>query len=761
MYLLWNIHPMHKSTLAVSIALSLATALTSVASAQAQPVDEAPESTDAPALLDTVVVTARKREERISDVPIAISAFTGDQLRDQGVSSLLDLSTLAAGVVLREDVAGRASPSIVIRGVGYDDFRSNGNPAAAVSVDQVYHGSNALIGGALFDIDRIEVVKGPQGTLYGRNSTAGAVNVITRGPTEHLAVDAHAEYGSNDHVLGEAGIGGPVSDRVGFRVAATYESGGGFLTNKGTQGYAGTTPSPAVPALPLVPESDHVGDADFFAARGTLVIQATDTTTITAQLNHARDRGDNSQSDVMGVSATGFREPDTDPYTYYGNLVPKIHSDQTGGQLRLDQALGGDVTLTAIGAYIDLDRSYTFDPGDPRRTFDLDYQDRIKQHTGEVRLQGGFGERVDWTVGGFYFRDRVRLGSLLDAADLVRSVIQTDYLQKRESKALFGEADWHLAPKVTLTTGLRFTDETARFSGSTTDLDPYGASVAGYAFSALPVVFDNRFEDDSVSGRAVLSWRPSEGTLLYGSFSRGFKSGGFDGSTIFTPPEALPFASEKLDAYEIGAKLFGRNLPVTLTASAFYYDFSDLQANSTRSIGPVTTAVRTNVAKASLYGGELELSARPTQDSHIGFNLAYLHSEVDDFVSSDPLEVARRNGNTLPDAPELSTNLNAGYTFQLANGWTLEPQANISYTGKHWKEIDNYVAVDGYTLVNLRLALTSPDGRWTFAAFGRNITDETYFVGLIPAATSAGVVNGWQRTVGAPATYGISVSLRY
>ena len=155
-------------------------------------------STDATDPTDAVIiVTARKRDERISDVSATITSVTGDQLRRQGVNSVQDLSSVAAGVVLREDVAGRASPSIVIRGIGYDDFRSNGNPAAAVSADQVYLGSNALIGGAFFDVDRLEILKGPQGTLYGRNTTAGAVNVISRQPGTAFSADAHLEYGSH------------------------------------------------------------------------------------------------------------------------------------------------------------------------------------------------------------------------------------------------------------------------------------------------------------------------------------------------------------------------------------------------------------------------------------------------------------------------------------------------------------------------------------------------------------------------------------
>jgi len=735
--------------LAAASAAPLSSAIAQEASAQ-------PAASEA---TDEIVVTARKREERLSDVPIAISTFSGDQLQDSGVANLTDLSTVAAGVSFRQDVAGRASPSIVIRGIGFDDFRSNGNPAVAVSFDEVYQGSNALIGAGLFDIDRVEILKGPQGTLYGRNTTAGAVNVITRAPGDALEVNSYLEYGSYNRARAEAGVGGPLSDIVRFRVAAVYESGGGFLTNKGTTTFAGLTSAQGViPALPFVPETENVGDADFLAARGTLVIEPSAETKITAQLNYARDRGDNSQSDVLGRSATGFTEPDADPFTYFGNLAPTIDSDQTGFSLRFEQALGG-ARLTAIGSYINLDRAYTFDPGDPRRRFDLNYADDLEQYTGEIRLTGSSGDNVDWTIGGFYFQDEVRLRSLLDASDFVRSIVATDYLQMRDSWAVFGEADWRLSTKMTLTAGLRYTDESSDFSGSTRDLNPYGNSVAAAALG-LPVVFNNAFADDNLSGRLILSYRPVEDALLYASYSQGYKSGGFDGSTIFSTPEALPFQSENVGAFEIGAKFLNPNSPFNMTIAGFHYSFDDLQANSVRQTAGVATAVRTNVAKATVWGGEIEAVIRPVRNARIGLGLAYLNTSVDDFVSSDPAEVARRNGNELPDSPEVSFNLDARYAFALAGGWKLEPQMNFSFIDDHFKEIDNFVEVEGYGRLDLRLALSTPDTRWTLAAFGRNVTDELYFTGVIPA-TSAGAVIGQQRIVGRPATYGISLGYAF
>lgn len=738
--------------------LASSTALLCVSPAAAQVA-----STEAPAASgEEIVITARKRVERIADVPIAISAFSGEELARRGVSSVNDLAAISPGVSIREDVAGRASPSIVIRGVGFDDFRPNGSPAAAVHLDEAYLGSNALIAGALFDIERLEILKGPQGTLYGRNTTAGAVNIISRRPGDRWEGNAAAEFGRFEKLRLDAGIGGPVSETVGIRIAGTYQNGGGFLTNLGTAAFAGATPvTGVIPGLPLVGKQKNIGDADYGAVRATVVLKPDENTEITLQANYGRDRGQNSQSDVLGRSATGFTEPDTDPYTYYGNLLPDMNSDQSGVSGKLVQQLGGDTTMTALLAYQYLDRQYAFDPGDPRRAFDLDYSDRINQYTAELRFNGKIGSIVDWTGGVFYFEDRITFGSLLDATDLVRSVLKTDYRQKRKSWAAFGEADFHLGEKLTATLGLRYTSEKSRFSGATTDLNPYGRSVVAFAFPGVPAVFDNRFSDENLSGRMLLSYKPVNDLMIYASVSRGFKSGGFDGSTIFSAPEALPFASEKVTAYEAGLKWFSSDLPVTFTASAFYYDFRGLQANSVRQIGPITTSVRTNVAKAEIYGGEAEIVARPVEGLALRGSISLLDSKVRNFVSANPAEVARREGNELPDAPRVSWNLNAGYDIPLGGGWTATPYGELNHVGKMFKELDNFVEAPSYTLVNARLTFTAPEDRFSFGVFGRNLSGEVYFVGLIPAANGAGVVSGTQRIVGAPRTYGVFAGFRF
>jgi iron complex outermembrane receptor protein len=708
--------------------------------------------------VDEIVVTARKRAEPLSQTPLPITAFRGDDLKARRVNNLEDLAAITPGMSFREDVAGRAGPAITIRGIGFDDYHAMGSPSAAVHLDEVYQGSSAWITGQLFDIDRVEVLKGPQGTLYGRNTTAGAINIITRRPTGQAGGYVGASYGSHDAVRIDGAYTMPLADQVALRIAVLRESGGGYMTNKGNASVAGTTPAPGViPPLPSIGEH-KTGDKDFWGARATLAYTPTDTTRVTAAVNLARDRGDNSQTDVLGRSATGFTEPDTDPYTYYANLDPFVRSEQIGGRLQVEHDFQDGLKFTGIASQQHLKRTYTLDPGSPLRAFDIRYADTLDQTTLEARL-GKSGGLVEWVAGAFYMKDRVASDQREDVSDLFRSVIDATSDLHRESWAAFGEADWRFGPRWTATLGLRYTDETAHFDGATVDLNPYGLSAVKSAF-ALPVRFDNRFSDSNLSGRAVLTWRPTEATMLYASASKGFKSGGFDGATIFTASKALPFQSENVWAYEGGYKWFPTSLPLSLTASGFYYDFSNMQSTSVVNLGGIPTNVRTNVADAQVYGGELQLNLRPIERLELNAGLALLHSEITRDASVDPAEVARRVGAPLPNSPELSYSLAARYGWDLPGGWTLSPAAQLSYVGSQYKELDHYVRAKSYTLIDGQVELTAPGGRWSLSLWGKNLGDETYFTGLIPAV-SKNVVIGTQRIVGAPRTIGVAVNVNF
>ena len=238
-----------------------------------------------------IIVTAQKRDQRLIDVPSAVSVLSPEALREAGVKDLVDASRLTPGVVVSPQVAGgRTIQTFTIRGLGYDDFRPNGNPSAAVSVDGVYQGSAALVGGQMFDVSRIEILKGPQGTLYGQNTTAGAVNIISNQPGNTLQGNARVEYGRFNSWRAEAAIGGPLLDGVKLRLAGVYDKTDGFITNTGTAGRSGS----AVPALPPLtdPGIDHkAGRSKYYGGRAILVLEPNSGTRITLNAHAFREVG--------------------------------------------------------------------------------------------------------------------------------------------------------------------------------------------------------------------------------------------------------------------------------------------------------------------------------------------------------------------------------------------------------------------------------------------------------------------------------------
>jgi len=708
--------------------------------------------------VDEIVVTARKRAEPLSQTPLAIIAARGDDLKARRVNNLEDLAAITPGMSFREDVAGRAGPAITVRGIGFDDYHAMGSPSAAVHLDEIYQGSSAWITGQLFDIDRVEVLKGPQGTLYGRNTTAGAINIVTRQPSALAGGYVGASYGSYGATRIDGASTMPLTEQLALRLAVVRESGGAYMTNKGNSSVAGTTPAPGViPPLPLIGEH-KTGDKDFWGARATIAYTPTEATRITAAINLARDRGDNSQTDVLGRSATGFTEPDTNPYTYYANINPFVHSDQVGTHVQVEHDLQNGLNLTGIASQQHLKRTYTLDPGSPLRAFDILYKDKLDQTILETRLSKSGGS-FEWVAGAFFMNDRVASDQYEDVSDLFRSVIDAASDLHRESWAAFGEVDWRFASQWTATLGLRYTDEKAHFDGATVDLNPYRLTRVNTAF-ALPVVFDNRFADSNLSGRTVLTWRPTDQAMVYASASKGFKSGGFDGATIFTISKALPFQSENVWAYEGGYKWFPTDLPLSLTVSGFYYDFSNMQSTSVVNLGGVPTNVRTNVSAAEIYGGELQLNLRPIEHLELNAGVALLHSEITEDRAVDPAEVARRVGGALPNSPKLSYSLGGRYSWVLPHGWSLSPAAQLSHVGSQYKELDHYIRAESYTLVDGQLELTAPGGGWSLSLWGKNLGDETYFTGLIPAV-SRGVVIGTQRIVGAPRSVGVAVKVNF
>lgn len=701
-----------------------------------------------------IIVTAQKREQTLLDVPAAVLAIGGERLRETGATSFLQLTQQTPGVIASNQlVGGRTVQTFTIRGIGFDDFRPNGSPSAAVHFDGVYQGSSALVGGQMFDVARIEILKGPQGTLYGRNTTAGAVNVLSQKPDDRPGGFAMLDYASFDSLRAEAAVNVPLSSLVAVRVSGVYDRTDGFLANVGPGRFGGTTPGAAIPVNGSLPRDADAAGSTFIAARALVSIGEGTGTDLLLNVHGFDETGGQAQAERTLATATYAANA---PYTFDGNIAPRLAKRNYGASATLTQDVGDAMQLTVVGGYEHLRQRYDWNDGVPIRQFDIAYRDRLEQGSVEARLQNRTGGALDWLVGGAYFRDAIRLDSTLDGSDAFRTVFEAAYRQKRASWAVFGDGSYHLTDALTLGVGLRYTRENSRFSGATIDADPYGTSLARAALPGIPARFDNRFEDGRVSGKGSLRYAIGDTAQVYASFGRGFKAGGFDGSTIFSTPEALPFRSENMWAYEAGIKFLPRRGPVQIEASGYYYDYTDLQANSILQPTPgVFTNIRTNVGKARVYGGEVSITARPVDGLELRIGAALLDSEITEIRSANAVEAARRIGNVLPSAPAMTLNGSIRHEMPLSSRMTLIPLVTGRFVGKYYTELDNYNAIGDYFVGDARLELRV-DRRWSIAGYVRNFSDTLYANGAV--ATSRTVFNVFR---GPPRTYGMSLGARF
>lgn len=710
--------------------------------------------------VEDVIVTAQKRAERIQDVPLAVTVIDGDDAARRGIDSVTGLVDEVPGVSVNYAFGGTNYGLISIRGIGgADDYKPNGNPSVALHVDGVYQTSNAYLGMPLFDLERVEILKGPQGTLYGRNTTAGVINAITKGPGDVVQGYGRVEVGSYDYTAMEAAVGGPVGEHVGIRLAVLAEQGGGFMDGAGAGDLAGFRLSVGgvvqtqMPAIVDPGRREGFGDKDLFAARATVAMELAPETDLTLKLFGSRDRGDTRQYDRISAaldSNIANAGENDDPYEFYSSEYPIQAIDIYGGSAALEHRLADNLNLTVVGAAQGSTRKIQGNgDGSPYPASRFDADETLSQTSLEMRLSDDNGGRMDWIVGAFYVSDDVDFDTQWTSYS-ARTIYDNNHKQSRNSFALFGQVDYHLNDKLEVTGGLRYTRDEATFSGRNDDLNPWGISTYTTTFATTnPFIWDRAFKDDNVSGRATVKYNFTPNLNVFVSAGTGYRGGGFDGTSIFTQAETLPFDSETVKAYEAGLRWTTGRVRVSL--DAFSYAFKELQA-TTRLAND--TNGRANVGEAETKGVEFAINAALFETSNqtldVDLSAAFLDSEVISFNSARVADVLATVGDPLPGAPDVTATLSFNHGLAFSNGWRLDSRLGVSH---HGEESNRLNAIPGntaeaYTLMNARMELTTNDS-WSVYAYGRNITDEVYFPEL----------NGASRLVGAPATYG--VGLRY
>lgn len=737
-------------------------------------------SNDEVSVLEVITVTARKKVESIQDIPGVVNVLSNKQLRANGTGDAQALALNTPGVIYSETYAGASSPRITIRGVGDDDFNPNGSSSAAIHVNGVYQGTNGLLNAQYFDIERVEVLKGPQGTLYGRNATAGAVNIITKRPGIDTGGYLDLDIGNYGTYRAQGAVDIPLNDDFLVRLAGMYENSDGFYEHLGTGPVSGYSYAPGV----ITPQESVAaqgswGGVDRLSARITADWQVSNDTLVAAKVTFGQDQSELAIPDVTADNWAGYasseafflnpQDPtmiafadalDNNPFTVYSNMLPKLDSDQIGTSLQVDHEFSANMTATLLVGYESLERDYSTSDNLPFAVADYLFRNEFSQFTFEARVAGEIANNVGWLVGAFLLQDEVDFGTnlLFLNSGLWQTNVQTDYVQERDSLGLFASSDWTPVDWFTLETGVRYSSDEVTFVGQTQNLDPYSVFGTPPTFFPLgevyvgvpispdaPLQFNESLDDSQVTWKLSGIFTPADQWRVYGTISTGYKAGGFDGSTILTPQEALPIDSETLVAYETGAKYRSNNGMISAEANVFYYDFSDYQSTARLIVAGADTNVRANVSDATIKGAEFALTLTPIRGLDIRGGAAFISSEIENYKGTgDDLD-----GNDLPFSPDASWNIAIVYATPLSDMYTIRTQLDASGTGEHFQTINNNDLVDSYAIANARIALETES--WEIALWIRNLSDEDYNVGYFPTTglSPDTFLKGAPRTFGA------------
>lgn len=736
--------------------VSSVSCLATVALAAPAMAQTAAAGTDGPeaAALDEIVVTAQHRSENVQTTPLSIAALDGDVLAARQIDNV---QALAAAVPNVNFGTYNGSARISIRGIGDDAIAPSSEARVAFHLDGAYLSRPQSTMASFFDVDRVEVVRGPQGTLYGRNATAGAINVLTRNPTDTLNGYARATVGNYDLWKGEAAIGGPIASNLSARVAGQVVSRGGF----------GRNITAGVP----------VDDQDSWAVRGKLKYDLSPNANIIVAVDHSEQHDHSGGWHYLGPGSpfvTPFANAQggivlSNTYDTSGNIPPKTDRETTGASVTFDFDMNW-ATLTSISAHRTLNTRTVTDYD--MSNLDLaiyDIGEVSKQYSQELRLQGEYG-RGHWLVGAYYFRER---GSGALAIPLDQALyfgppgyVQGYYIEGRygtDAYAVFGQADFEIVDGLSIVLGGRYSSEKKTLDeGLAFDtVTPFTGTVApGPLFTKSG---SKRWSD--FTPRVGLEFKPADNIFLYATFSQGFKSGGFNFGGL-----QAPFNPENLTDYEVGLKAewFDRRLRTNI--SLFAYDYKDLQVSKV--LGALI--VVDNAARAKLYGAEFDITAVPVPRLELTANLAFLRSKYTEFCNQDPARPAGPavsqcqgdplafdlSGNKLNQSPGYSISLSAQYNAPLSFGdLTLRAEAYL---------VDNYyftpfnqdsVGQSAYGKYNLFATFKPATGSWSLQGFIRNVGNKRTRASSVVGSGLAGFpISG---SYDPPRTYGVELGYRF
>ena len=736
-------------------------------------------------VLEEVTVTAQKRTERLSDVPLSITAATGDQLARQGITDATDLERIVPGFSYQQSTYG--PPVFAIRGIGVYDTFVGMSPTVTVYVDQVPLPYLVMTPAAGMDLERVEVLKGPQGTLFGQNSTGGAINYIAAKPTKDFSTGGDVTYGRFDELDANVYVSGPLTDTLTARISARRESHGDWQRSE---------------SRPY----DEIGDKDFNATRLLLDWQAHEDVKFELNLNGWWDKSDTQQAQFEEYSPARAPGGYPEATLALSNLPPtpddaRLADWDAGQRFKVDDsffqaALHGDVSLphdlslTSITAYSHYRARERID------TDGTDFNDfthgtiaDIGSFSQELRLAGNLNERTTFTVGGNFQRDIVDDDDLGDFNATNAGVGPARYQnfinradQNIDTRAGFAALDFKMTDTLTAQGSARYTSQTRDFRGCLLDpgdgklangIDflrfiatgafhpaaPGGCVTVDANFNTLPIVRDS-LDQNNVSWRGGLNWKPSDDSLIYANATKGYKAGTFTPLPAVFASQLTPITQESVLAYETGFRLSTLNRAVQLSGAAFYYDYKNKQILGYKTFTAFgNLPALQNIPKSSVRGGELQATFVPLSGLHLTAGASYIDSRVDgSVIAPDPFGVSIDvRGEAFPNAPKWQLVGDGEYDFPITGklglffgaSSTYRTQTNAAFGDRQETKIP------AYGLLDVRAGIQSADGTWRAQLWGRNVLDRFYLLNV------SHVTDTVARTVGLPATFGITVSAHF
>ena len=763
---------------ACAIAISLL-AIPAPAPALAQAADAASDKeTASPANSnEEIVVTAQFRSQDIQKTPLAITAVNAAMLEARSQTNVSDVANRAPNVTLTTasgGLGGSQATSITIRGVGQSDFNLAVEPGVGMYVDDVYYGTMYGSMLDLLDLDRVEILRGPQGTLSGKNSEGGAVKLFSKRPSDETEGYVEVGAGSFDHRLLRAGANfALVPDKLSFRVTGLAEKQDGFVTRYDYQCFTGQ-PADQLNNIPSLarggPEGCKLGTEggkDVLALRAALRWQISPAIDTTITVDDTRDRSDPAPSvltyqgvwhgpgfSLIGPPGPNFASNFVPPKGSYHNFAnycgliatpsqycanPVNRLDAWGVSNVLNADLGGGFSLKSITAFRKLDQSSVKDNDAspfPRamNAWTVDY----KQFTQELRLNGVIGDIANWTVGGFYFRadamqgGRINLDGTTD--NIIPFAVPTDFVfsdpVKIVSKSGFAHLELRPLARLTVTGGVRFTDDYKRYDFVRGLAPGYTGGLVDSSIIATNGA-SGVFKGSRWDFRAALAYQATPDVNIYAQFATGFKGGGINPRPYYVL-QIQPFAPETVKSYELGFKSQWFDRRLRLNVAAFHNKYQDIQLtlSSCPSLippgAPPNCYLPANVGSATINGAEAEVELRPASGFLIDSSLSYLDFQ---YKQVDPATLVTLSDKP-PFTPKWKFSVGAQYEVQLGSSGSITPRIDFQTQSEQYSAARNFPnnRIPAYGIVNGRLTYRSSDRNWQVALAVTNVFDKYYAV---------------------------------